>query len=277
MSDSFPISSKQKNSRSEAIGFSRGLLSEEPLRIEVLADTPDFIALNKPANISLRQHPWDENIPNLDSALNLQLKEGKPEILALGAKSFGSIFYFEKAISGLALFSKHKKALTFLRNAFGSGLMEFHFQFIAQAEETIEENMINETPLIPHRYKFKMVPSTAKGKRARTEFKCLKRGNDSWSLWQAKINYFRPHQLRIHASLSGLHLMNDDLYCGVDAPTYASVGKRKKIGDQDTKIFSDLALTLNSVQFASESADSVHIVAEPSKAFKTTLNYLGLK
>ena len=79
MSDSFPISSKKKNARSEAIGFSRGLLSEEPLRIEVLADTPDFIALNKPANISLRQHPWDENIPNLDSALNLQLKEGKPE------------------------------------------------------------------------------------------------------------------------------------------------------------------------------------------------------
>lgn len=277
MTDSFSLSSKHKNCRSEAIGFSSGILSEEPLRISLLANTPDFIALNKPANISLRQHPWDENILNLDSALNLQLKEGKPEILALGASSFGSIFYYEKAISGLALFSKHKEALTFLRNAFGSGLMKFHFQFIAKAEKTIEKNIINETPLIPHRYKFKMVPSKSKGKRARTEFKCLKMGNDTWSLWQAKINYFRPHQLRIHASLSGLQLMNDDLYHGSAAPTYASLGKRKKIGDKDTKIFSDLALTLNTVHFDSGSTEIDEIVAEPSKAFITTLNYLGLK
>lgn len=267
----------QKTASSKAIGFPEGLLSDLPLRIEVLADTPDFIALNKPANISLRQHPWDDNVPNLDTALNSQLKVGKPEILALDAQSFGSVYYYEKAISGLALYSKHKESLAFLRNAFGSGLMEFHFQFIAQADEAIEESMINETPLIPHRYKFKMVPSTAKGKRARTEFKCLKRGNDSWSLWQAKINYFRPHQLRIHASLSGLQLLNDDLYRGVDAPTYASVGKRKKIGDTNTKIFSDLALTLNTLQFSSESSENMHLVAEPSKAFKASLNYLGLK
>ena len=245
--------------------------------MEVLANNNDFIALNKPANISLRQHPWDENSANLDTALNHQFIEGKPEILALGAESFGSIFFYEKAISGIALFSKHKAALTFLRNAFGSGLMEFKFQFIAQAEEDIEENIFNETPLIQHRYKFKMVPSTAKGKRSRTEFKCLKRGIDSWGLWQAKCNYFRPHQLRIHASLSGFQLMNDDLYRGVDAPTLVSMGKHKKIGDSDKKIFSDLALTLNTVQFASESSESIHLVAEPTKGFKTALNYLGLK
>lgn len=277
MSDAFPLNSKQKRTSSKAIGFPEGVLSDAPLRMDVLANTPDFIALNKPANISLRQHPWDENSPNLDTALNCQLKEGKPEILALGAKSFGSIYFCEKAIAGVALFAKHKEALAFLRNAFGSGLMEFHFQFIAQAEETVEENMVNETPLLPHRYKFKMVPSTAKGKRARTEFKCLKRGNDSWSLWQAKSNYFRPHQLRIHASLSGLQVMNDSLYRGIDAPTYTSVGKRKKIEDANTKIFSDLALMLNSVQFSLEDSENIDLLAEPSKAFKAALNYLGLK
>ena len=53
--------------------------------------------------------------------------------------------------------------------------MEFKFQFIAQAEEGIEEHIINETPLIQHRYKFKMVPSTAKGKRSRTEFSMPKK------------------------------------------------------------------------------------------------------
>ena len=277
MSDLSPQNSKQKRPSAKAIGFQEGLLSATPLRIEVLANTPDFIALNKPANISLRQHPWDDNVPNLDTALNQQLKAEKPEILALGAKSFGSIYFYEKAIPGVALFSKHKEALAFLRNAFGSGLMEFQFQFIAQAEEGIEESMINDTPLIPHRYKYKMVPSTAKGKRAKTEFTCLKRGNESWSLWQAKINYLRPHQLRIHASLSGLKLLNDDLYRGVEAPTYASVGKRKKAGDANTQVFSDLALILSSVQFNSESSESICLVAEPSKAFKATLNYLGLK
>ncbi len=277
MSESLPKNSQHKRSSTKAIGFPEGLLLDQPLRLEVIADTPDFIALNKPANISLRQHPWDDNAPNLDTALNRQLKEEKPEILAFGATSFGSIYFYEKAIAGLALFSKHKNSLAFLRNTFGSGLMEFRFQFIAQAADDLEDSIINETPLIPHRYKFKMVPSTAKGKRARTEFTCLKKGKDSWGLWQAKINYLRPHQLRIHASLSGFQLLNDDLYRGVDAPTYAAVGKSKKIGDANTKIFSDLALTLNSVQFSSESSESIHLVAEPSKAFKATLNYLGLK
>ena len=277
MSDLASVNSKNKLSYPKVIGFREGLLSDEPLRMDVLANSADFIALNKPANISLRQHPWDENSTNLDTALNHQLKEEKPEILALGAESFGSIYFYEKAISGIALFSKHKAALTFLRNAFGSGLMEFKFQFIAQAEEGIEEYVINETPLIQHRYKFKMVPSTTKGKRSRTEFTCLKRGTDSWGLWQAKCNYFRPHQLRIHASLSGFQIMNDNLYCGVDAPTLASLGKCKKAGDVNSKIFTDLAINLNTLQFVSESSESIHLVAEPLQAFKTALNYLELK
>ena len=43
--------------------------------------------------------------------------------------------------------------------------------------------------------------------------------------------------------------MNDDLYQGVEVPTLASVGKSEKDRDLDTKIFSDLALHLNTVQF----------------------------
>ena len=277
MSDSAPVNSKDKLLTSKAIGFREGLLSDKPLRMDVLANDNDFIALNKPTNISLRQHPWDENSPNLDTALNYQLKQGKPEILALGAESFGSIYFYEKAISGIALFSKHKAALTFLRNGFGSGLMEFQFQFIARTGKGIEEHIVNETPLIQHRYKFKMVPSTARGKRSRTEFTCLKRGADSWGLWQAKCNYFRPHQLRIHASLSGFQLMNDDLYRGVNAPTLALLGKHKKAGDKGTKIFKDLALTLNTVHFALESSKSIHLFTEPPKAFKAALKHLGLK
>ena len=277
MSDSSLKGSKSERSYTKAIGFSEGLLSNMPLRVDVIADTPDFIALNKPANISIRQHPWDDNQPNLDFALNHQLKEGKQEINALKAKLFGSVYFYEKAIAGVALFSKNKESLAFLRNAFGSGLMEFHFLFIAQAENDLEDTIINQTPLIQHRHKFKMIPSTAKGKRAKTEFKCLKRGHEAWSLWQAKTNYFRPHQMRIHASLSGLQLLNDDLYRGVDAPTYASIGKRKKISDAKTKIFSDLALALNTVHFSTEASESFNLVAEPSKAFNATLNYLGLK
>ena len=71
--------------------------------------------------------------------------------------------------------------------------------------------------------------------------------------------------------------MNDYLYRGVEAPTLASLGKRKKIGDVDTKIFSDLALNLNAVQFTLESSKIIHLVTEPPKAFKTALRYLALK
>ena len=63
-----------------AVGFPPPLLGEAPIRLPILKDTDGWLAIEKPAGVGMRAHPWDERTPDLDSALNAQLENGKPEL-----------------------------------------------------------------------------------------------------------------------------------------------------------------------------------------------------
>ena len=76
-----------------------------------------------------------------------------------------------------------------------------------------------------------MIPSTAKGKQSKTLFKCLSK-TKRLVFVEAVTHYPRPHQIRLHASLS-LKVLGDDLYRGEKAPSFASIGKWKKEGDRE--------------------------------------------
>ena len=103
------------------------------MRLPVLAETADWLALEKPAGVGLRAYPWDSEL-DLDAALNMQLQAGKPELVRRGATLFGSIYYLDPAISGVAVFAKNRDALADLRNRFGSGECTFRFQFVAAGQ-----------------------------------------------------------------------------------------------------------------------------------------------
>ena len=81
--------------------FRRLSWERHQIRLPILKDTDGWLAIEKPAGVGMRAHPWDERTPDLDSALNAQLENGKPELLRLGASVFGSIYYMDPEISGL--------------------------------------------------------------------------------------------------------------------------------------------------------------------------------
>ena len=109
----------ENSSAPPAIGFPPPLLGPEPLRLPVLALTADWVALAKPPAIAMREHPWNLGYPNLDSALNVQLQNEKPELLRLGATCFGSIYNLDPACSGVALFGLNRPAIAVLREQYG--------------------------------------------------------------------------------------------------------------------------------------------------------------
>lgn len=261
----------------QTLGFPKPLLGAEGIRIPIIAETDQYVALNKPVGLAVRQHPWDAGLPNLDQALNHQLTAGKREFMNTGAELFASVYYLDRAISGLSLFAKNKSAWAELKNRTGSGLLAFRFLLIAYAESSVEETMICEVPLLPHTHKAKMVPSSAKGKQAKTVFRSLKSGREGWRLWEARTNFFRPHQIRLHAALSGLRIMNESLYEGQEAPTYAAVGKRKKSSDFETQIFESNALHLAELSLNSEQSTPTLIEAPLTKAFQGALHCLDMK
>lgn len=263
-----------------AIGFPPPLLGDAPLRLPVTGDTDSWLALNKPAGVGVRAYPWDEGVPHLDGALNRQLQEGKPELVGLGADLFGSIFYLEPECSGVALFGKSREAIAELRNAYGSGEFEFRFLAVTPLLNSVEVGQVLEAdaPLLPHDWKLKMIPSSAKGKKAHTRFSCLGVSSLGWALWEARANYLRTHQIRAHLAVLGMPVLGDPLYDGPDAPLLGNIMPKKRGPGMQAAVFSGLALHLSEVRIVGVGVDPVPpVVAEPCKPFSVMLKRLGLE
>lgn len=236
------MSQKQK---ADAIGFPPPLMGEVPLRLPVLAEGDDWIALNKPSGLAVREYPWDGKRPNLDAALNTQLQAGKPELVRRGATLLGSMYYLDPEISGVAVFGKSREGLAELRNRFGSGDCVFTFLFISGPKPDAMEGCVTaDAPLLPHNTKPKMIPSTAKGKKSFTEFNLKAQSAAGWTIWEARTQFFRPHQVRAHAAVLGFPVMGDTLYDGPVAPTRRELESKKKGGGLNVSAFDGLALHL---------------------------------
>ena len=120
---------RKKNS----IGFPPGMLGDAPLRMPVVGESEGWIAVEKPAGVGVREYPWDAGIPDMDAALNQQLQAGKPELVKRGATLFGSAYYLDPAISGVALFAKNRESLSELRNLAGSEELSYRFLFVTRS------------------------------------------------------------------------------------------------------------------------------------------------
>lgn len=262
------------------IGFPPGLLTDRPLRVPVIAETKEWIALNKPSGIALRQHPWNCDMADMDSALNKQLQKQKPELLKGGASLFGSVYNIEPEISGVALFAKHRNDLDELRNLTGSEKLQFRFLLVAQSGtlETKVDELIADAPLLVHNTKPKMIPSTAKGKKARTHFRRIDKSTSGWSLWEATTLFPRFHQIRAHAAVEGISVLGDLLYSGAVAPLLSEVMSRKPTAQTRYPVFDGIALHLSEVLLSvSESRlETITVRAPLPKHFKLLLDRLQL-
>lgn len=258
-----------------AIGFPPSLLGDMPLRLPLIDQADGWIALDKPAGVGVRAYPWDEGVPNLDTALNKQLQAKKPELLALEAELFGSVYYIEPECSGVALFAKTRDALAELRNQCGSGDFEFSFTCVTRSAQSTDVGMEFEVdaPLLPHDWKLKMIPSTAKGKKASTRFSCLAVSGAGWALWQARTNYPRVHQIRAHAAVMGSPLLGDALYAGPDSPLLADVMPKKRGPGVRAPIYAGVALHLAELSLT----PSFKVLAPLPNTFSVMLKRLGLE
>ena len=201
-----------------AIGFPPPLLGAEAYRLPILGETAAWLALDKPGGLAVRDHPWHAGVENLDTALNVQLERGKPELLRRCAECFGSVYYLDCVASGVTLFAKTRAAIADLRQRCGSGELSFTFR-LTSADCTETTRLGSDAPLVPHRRKAKMIPSTAKGKKASTVFRRLARSAGWAILWEARTSFPRPHQIRAHAALCGIPVLGDALYGGPPMPS----------------------------------------------------------
>lgn len=258
------------------IGFPSGLLGDSPLRMYLIEETADWIAVDKPAGVAVRQHPWNSGMPDMDSALNKQLQAKKPELLKGGATLFGSVFHIEPEISGVALFAKHRDSLARLRNLVGSEKFRFKFLFVTKADTTGDvSERIADVPLLIHNTKPKMIPSTAKGKKAQTHFRLLHQSSLGWALWEASSSFLRIHQVRAHAAVEGIAILGDVLYSGPEIPLLSELMPKKRTSGICNPVFSGIALHLSEV-ISPDNPVTTRLISPLPKYFRLMLKRMQL-
>jgi 23S rRNA-/tRNA-specific pseudouridylate synthase len=208
------------------IGFPSPLLGPDPIRLPVVHDDGERIALAKPPAVLVQQDSWYPRLPVLVEAIRYQAAQGKPEFVKMGIGPAGlwAVTDLDAECAGPLLMARSREVAEDLRNKFGSGAFQFTFEFVTEAASAATEPVTCDLPLARHERLPRMLVSHTTGKLAQTAFKMQERVG-AYSLCTAQTQFPRRHQILLHASESGLPVLGDRLYAK-SAPIMLSRLKR---------------------------------------------------
>jgi 23S rRNA-/tRNA-specific pseudouridylate synthase len=207
------------------LGFPVPLLGWEPMRLIVLFDDGERIALEKPPGLLVQPDPWYPRLPVLVEAIRHQAGAGKPEFrrLGIGESGLWAVHELDPECCGPVLFCRRREQAEAMRNALGSEAFRFTFEFLAKAAPPADPVTCH-LPLARHHQMRRMLVSHTTGKQAETLFN----GGEAlgaYAICQATTAYPRRHQILLHAFESGLPVLGDTVYAG-NQPIFLSNLKR---------------------------------------------------
>ncbi len=187
---------------------------EEFAKIKIVAESDDYIVINKPANLSVH---GAESIK--EQTLVDFLIQKYPEIKKVGEDSFrpGIVHRLDKDVSGLMVIAKSNKMFNSLKEQFKT--KKIHKKYIAlvfgvinKEKDTIDFSIKRSTK----GYKMASVPKVnahlyKNAREAITHLKVLK-SFINFTLLELKIETGRTHQIRTHLYAYGHPVVGDKLY-----------------------------------------------------------------
>jgi 23S rRNA-/tRNA-specific pseudouridylate synthase len=194
------------------LGFPAPLLGPKPIRLPVLHDDGEIMALAKPPGVLVQQDAWYPRLPVLIEAIRYQAAQSKPEFVKMGIGQAGlwAVTDLDAECAGPLLSTRSREIAEDLRNQYGSGAFTFTFEFITPSTPD-EDQMKCELPLSRHERLPRMLVSHTTGKVAQTEFSVEGRVG-AYFLCSAVIRFPRRHQVLLHACESGLPVLGDRTY-----------------------------------------------------------------
>jgi 23S rRNA pseudouridine1911/1915/1917 synthase len=181
-------------------------------KFDIIAETENWIALNKPAGL-LSIPDREQSEPSLKDLLN---------------EKYGKVFIvhrLDKATSGLILFAKDETTHKFLSKQFEDRSVEKLYLGLVNGTLMSKEGSVD-APIMEHPGKTSLYITHQKGKASLTDYKVLEEyGQYSWMQFQ--IHTGRTHQIRVHMKHVGHPIVCDELY-GSSSPVLLSSIKRKK-------------------------------------------------
>jgi len=260
----------------ECITFPAGVLGAEPARLPVLARGEGWMALAKPAGVSVGSEALEPTAADLIGALQSALAAGKPQLLRLGITHAGRVHHIDAAATGAVVLALGAEAEARSRNDVGSQRWEFVFDVLAEANVGDEPAPLTcDLPLVRHATEPRMVVSHATGKKCATTFTPV-RSLGRWGLWEARTQDNRPHQIRVHARESGLRIPGENTYGRVPRVFLSQLkSKYRAGGDDERPLHPGLALHLREIGFRGAAEAAIRVVAERPKSFEVLLRRLA--
>jgi 23S rRNA pseudouridine1911/1915/1917 synthase len=188
-------------------------------QIKIIAETPDYLVLNKPAGILV--HPTQANETD---TLADWLKENYPKIKKVGdaPERPGIVHRLDREASGLLVVAKNQKMFDVLKKQFQEREIEKEYLVLVYEKILADEGEIDfeidrgregrmvSRPRIDKTL-LKNVDKDQPGKESLTEFWVEKR-YARFTLLRVRIHTGRMHQIRVHMFAYNHPVVGDQLY-----------------------------------------------------------------
>jgi 23S rRNA-/tRNA-specific pseudouridylate synthase len=194
------------------LGFPVPLLGMNPVRLPVLFDDGELLALAKPVDVLVQSDAWFLRMPVLVEAIRHQSGQEKKEFqrLNIGSEGLWAITDLDPECHGPVLFSRNRDQAEALRSTLGSGGFQYAFTLLSKGHVT-GDSLECSLPITRHRHQPRMLVSHTTGKKAATTFK--RDESHAWfQQWTALAAFPRRHQILLHAMESGLPVLGDERY-----------------------------------------------------------------
>lgn len=213
------------------------------MSIDIILETPDFVAVNKPSGLL--------SIPDR-MGVEISLKD-------LLKQKYGQIYTvhrLDKDTSGIIIFAKNETSHKALSALFESREMEKFYLGLVQGQMMNTSGSID-AAIMEHPGKTTKMMTHLKGKPSLTDYEVQEQFRlYSWVRFQ--IHTGRTHQIRVHMQHIGHSIVCDEIY-GDPKPVLLSSIKKNfklaKVAEEEKPILSRLALHSSQLNFMYEGVD----------------------
>lgn len=247
----------------EEIGFPPPLLGRAAVRLPVLGSGSGWLLLAKPAGVLVDPLPGRSGIPALTTALRAQWQAGKPELLGLGIECVRGVYPLDEEITGPVLLALQEGCAAALRNAHGSGSFRFTFRLVVMGDGCGDERVCD-APVTYDSRRGMGIVSARRGKKARTDFRVVAREGE-YTLLEARTDYYRYGQVRLHARELAIRVVGDEGMGGVPAPAASVVINRRRWNGRNEPYYRLPMVWLHGLEFPLEEGGKGGGVFAPPK------------
>lgn len=188
-------------------------LKSEDLNLPVIAESEDFIVINKPASVVV--HP-DEDGGNMSGTVVNAFLDKLDFPAGFGLRP-GVVHRLDKDTSGILLLARNEESLAFFQKQFKDRVVEKTYLALVKGRLEQKEGVID-SPIgrsVRDRKKMAIV-SNKEGKEAVSIYKVVEefefKAKEFVSLVEVQIKTGRTHQIRVHMAAIGHPVVGDSAY-----------------------------------------------------------------